>query len=271
MEDLKNLGTAAPAASAGQSGSVDAPIKSLNAVPTAGAGQSAVADGQTAAAPAASAAAEQAKPAQTREENAAFARMRRELEKSQAALDRYKSMGAVVQRESGLHSDDPDDIRRELLARREGVTADTIRQREEQEAQRYKEQMQRDPQYLAAQNELSFYRQQAASAQRQQDLAELKAKYPADNIDESTLGEQYAKLRSAGVDNLHAYAAIRDVAAAEEAGKKPTPPDTGAVGQAPDPEIEYYTPEEVDKLTTKQLDDPQIMEKVMKSMTKWKK
>ncbi len=34
---------------------------------------------------------------------------------------------------------------------------------------------------------------------------------------------------------------------------------------------EYYSPEEVDRLSGRELDDPKIMERVMKSMTKWKK
>lgn len=268
MEDLKNLETAALAANAGQSGTVDAQTtESPNTAIPVGAGQSAVADGQ---AQAASAPAEN-KPAQSREENSAFARMRRELEQTKADLARYQSMSRAVGEVTGARSEDPDDLRRELLARRDGVSADDIRRREEQDAQRYREQMQRDPQYLAAQNELSFYRQQAANAQRQQDLAELKAKYPADTIDEATLGEQYVKLRSAGVDNLHAYAAIRAVKDVTEAEKQPVPPDTGTVGAATEQQPDFYTPEQVDQLTPKQLDDPKIMEKVMKSMTKWKK
>lgn len=273
METTENLGTSAAAESAGQSGTVDAQtIESPNAEIPASAGRPEIADGQTQAAePAEAPATAGQKPAQTREENAAFARMRRELDQNKAELARYKAMSRAVGEATGTRSEDPDEIRWSVQAQREGVSPDIIRQREAAEKQRVQDQLKNDPEYIRVQQELVYYRQQTAKQQQERDIEELRAKYPADKIDLATLDEQYVKLRVAGVDNLHAYAAVRAVKGITEAEKKPVPPDTGAVGAAAEQQPDFYTPEQVDQLTQKQLDDPKIMEKVMKSMTKWKK
>lgn len=55
-------------------------------------------------------------------------------------------------------------------------------------------------------------------------------------------------------------------------GQAPKKPDsTGSTrSTTPDNQIkEYYTPEEVDKLSSKDLDNPTILERVMKSMKRW--
>ena len=273
MEITENLGTtAAPAAeSAGRSEIVDAQSENLNAAETAGAGQPEVADGRTAAGSEnVAAAAEAQKPKQGREENAAFKQMRQRIDALESENRKYKSMADVVGTDLGVRSSDPETLRIELQARREGVTPDVVRAREITERQRYREQLNSDPEFIAAQTQLRYYRQELARRQREQDVAELQAKYPADKIDADSLGEQYAKLRAAGVDNLTAYAAVRTVSEMAAAQQPAPPPDTGAVGTAAEQEKDFYTPEEVDRLTSKQLDDPKIMEKVMKSMTKWK-
>lgn len=59
----------------------------------------------------------------------------------------------------------------------------------------------------------------------------------------------------------------------KEAEKKTPPASTGSVrntAKTTDKYREDYTPEEVSKLTTKDLDDPKLMKAVEKSMEKWK-
>lgn len=75
-------------------------------------------------------------------------------------------------------------------------------------------------------------------------------------------------LRSAGVDAKTAFAVVRERAKAQAL---PAPPSTGSAGTYAPPVKEFYTSEEVDRLTSKDLDNPQIMEKVLKSMSQWKK
>ena len=250
---------------AGQGEVVDAQLESQSAQPPAG--QSETVDGQadTAQEPTASA----AKP-QTRAENAAFARMRRELEQSRAEVERYKRLSSVIQKEAEIASQDPDDIRRAIQARNEGVDPAVIRMREEDAERQAQERLKADPAYKKSIDELNFYKGEYLKSLREKDVDALRKAYPDENITMESLPADYVNLRAAGVENLTAYEAVRAVKAKAEASKKPTPPDTGAVGTGKT-EPEFFTPEEVDRLTDQELDDPKIMAKVMKSMSKWKK
>lgn len=99
------------------------------------------------------------------------------------------------------------------------------------------------------------------------ELRTLQQHDPTANLTAITeLGEDYAKLRRAGVSAVAAYEAVK-----YRRAKGEIPPDTGALGSDRAQEKEFYTPEEVDRLSSRELDDPKIMERVMRSMTKWKK
>ena len=63
---------------------------------------------------------------------------------------------------------------------------------------------------------------------------------------------------------MTAYAAMQQ---AKQATAKPVPPVMGAVNQTP-AEKEFYTSEELDRLTDKDLDDPSIFARAMRSMTR---
>ena len=67
--------------------------------------------------------------------------------------------------------------------------------------------------------------------------------------------EKFVKLK--GADNL------------KKTGKKTA--STGSVKDSGASDLkDYYSPDDVDKLSDKDLDNPEIMERVRKSMTKWK-
>lgn len=250
---------------AGQGEVVDAQIENQNA--QASAGQSESVDGHEGTEQASAATA--ARP-QSRVENAAFARMRRELEQSRAEVERYKRLSSIIRKEAEIESQDPDDIRRAIQARNEGVDPAVIRLREEDAERQAQERLKADPAYKQSMDELNFYKGEYLKSLREKDVDALRKAYPEDNITMENLPADYVSLRAAGVENLTAYEAIRAAKAKSEASKKPSPPDTGAVGTG-STEPEFYTPEEVDRLSDKQLDDPKIMAKVMKSMSKWKK
>ena len=259
MENLENLGTAVETTESAGMGEVVSAQNETSNGNTPDAGQAEVVGGQS----------EAVKTPQSKEDNTRFKQMRQRMEELQRENARYREMAKTARETVGIASEDADDLRREMIAQREGVGADIIKAREESEQRRLADAVKNSPDFLRQQRELEYYRGIAAKHQRETDLAELKSKFPADGIESTeSLGVQYAKLRLAGVDNLTAYAAVR---ATKQADTKPTPPDTGAVGNGGTPERDYYTPEEVDKLTPKQLDDPKILDKVMKSMTKWKK
>ncbi len=67
--------------------------------------------------------------------------------------------------------------------------------------------------------------------------------------------------------NLAAYNAVR---AAASANKTPPPPEIGSLNTQNGREKDFYSPEEVDRLSKKELGDPRIWSIVRKSMTRWK-
>ena len=99
------------------------------------------------------------------------------------------------------------------------------------------------------------------------ELRSLQAHDPAANLTSiAERGDDYVRLRKAGVSATSAYEAVK-----YRRAKSEIPPDTGALGSDRAQEKEFYTPDEVDRLSSRELDDPKIMERVMRSMTKWKK
>lgn len=104
----------------------------------------------------------------------------------------------------------------------------------------------------------------------EQDLSTIKAVYP--ELKESSvweLGDVYIRLMAGGaVDAVTAYEAQR---AYNSRQSRPAPPSLGpAASGGLKPEKEFYTPEEVDRLTSEDYDNPKIMKRVRKSMTMWK-
>lgn len=207
---------------------------------------------------------EPAKPQQTPEENAAFARMRREQEQSKREAEAYKKQAErMAQAVSKFgYQGNPDDIADQIEAAATGKPLSQVRA----------ERIQREQQMTAAQQavvERDLYKQQLLEFQvktaMEKDLAAIR------KIDKSIkslddLGSEFATLVSSGVDAETAYFAVK---AKEQATTKPKPKDIGAIGSGTK-EKDYYTPDEVDKLTDAELDDPKIRAKVRKSMTKWK-
>lgn len=206
---------------------------------------------------------EPAKPKQTAEENAAFAAMRRQLEAERKEKARLESL--VNGFKSGLkpqgYDGNDEDIVAKLNAEAQGVSVDEYKtQMRKAEAERSRE--------AELKAKLDEYERKEQERQLTDDLNAIKKAFPdvkAASVWE--LGDKYiALMRTGEVDALTAYRAIR------EAEAKPAPPSIGSVKSTPvQAEKEFYTSEEVDQLTPKQLDDPKIMQKVMASMTKWKK
>lgn len=207
---------------------------------------------------------EPAKPQQTPEENAAFARMRREQEQAKREAEAYKKQAErMAQAVSKFgYQGNPDDIADQIEAAATGKPLNQVRAEREQ----------REQQITAAQQaavERDLYKQQLIEFQvktaMEKDLAAIR------KIDKSVkklddLGPEFVSLVSSGVDAETAYFAVK---AKEHATTKPKPKDIGAIGSGTK-EKDYYTPDEVDRLTDQELDDPKIRAKVRKSMTKWK-
>lgn len=207
---------------------------------------------------------EVAKPQQTPEENAAFARMRREQEQARREAEAYRKQAErMAQAVSKFgYQGNPDDIADQIEASATGKPVDQIRAERLQ-----REQAMTSAQQAAAERDL--YKQQLIEFQvktaMEQDLKKIRS------IDKSVkklddLGPEFASLVNSGVDAETAYFAVK---AKEQAYIKPKPKDIGAIG-AGTKEKDYYTPDEVDRLTDEEMNDPKIRAKVRKSMTKWK-
>ena len=118
-------------------------------------------------------------------------------------------------------------------------------------------------------------RQQLTEYQRREDqrildddLKEIKRLNPGETAKSILdLGPQFLALRAAGVDTQTAYNAINQT---RQQNTKPAPPEIGAVNTSTPKEKDYYSPEEVDRLSEKDLENPRVMEAVQRSMTKWR-
>lgn len=162
----------------------------------------------------------------------------------------------------------PEEIADSIEAAQRGIPISQLRQeRQTQEAQ-VLERVQQHPEFLRATQEAQSLRGMIYEQIRQQDLKELKKADPTLRIQSvGELGEDYLRLRASGVGNLAAFEAVK-AAQQDKAPKKP--PEIGGVNRASSREKDYYSPEEVDRLSPAQLDDPGIWERVRKSMTRWK-
>lgn len=78
-----------------------------------------------------------------------------------------------------------------------------------------------------------------------------------------SLGGDFIRLIENGVDASVAYSAVKR---ATEGKVTPKPPATGAVGRSESPENRYYTSKELDRLTSRDLENPAVFRKAMESL-----
>ena len=203
------------------------------------------------------------KPVQPRSVNQQFKAQRRENERQQLAAAQAENKRLMEALGHFGYQGTADDIIVALEAQRKGISPEEYRSQQEQDAARYKEAMQNDPEYLELKAKADQFEQMAFENVFKEDLAAIKKAFPdvkAKTVDD--LGMQFTALRANGVDAVTAYAAVQK---GIEATKKPVPPVMGALNKTP-AEKEFYTSEEIDNLTDKQLDDPAIWARVMRSL-----
>lgn len=206
----------------------------------------------------------ESRPQQTAEENARFAAARREAEAEARAI-RAQNDRLLQALNAYGYEGSPEEIADTLLAQTQNISVEEARAvREAEEANNTKlAQMQ-------AENE--FYRSKAIQAAMAEDLSKLKSTYPEDKTiqnlkDINDLGQEYFALLGALNDPTLAYDALQIKKNRET---KPVPKDIGATNASSGKEKDFYTPDEVDKLTEADYEkNPKLWGVVRKSMLKW--
>lgn len=117
--------------------------------------------------------------------------------------------------------------------------------------------------------QLEQYRAKDITKQMSDDLAEIKAIDPSITSLED-LPQSFIALRFNSVAPMSAKEAFIAVREIEKQTKQPKPPSMGSMTGTGSHEAEFFTNEELNKLTKAQLSDPKIMEKAKKSMARLK-
>jgi len=220
---------------------------------------------------------EPAAPArQSRSENAAFAAARREAEaQARAAQAQAQQLETQNRRlmealgQYGYQADDPLALADQLEAQARQMTVDQVRAERARREQELQAALEGSPQMRQLKAEGEALRQQLAQRQFADDLAAIK-KYNKDEKarDITDLGVTFLQARAMGMDTLAAY----DLVVKErERSAPPKPPEIGRVASAAGAEPEFYTSEELDRLTSQDLDDPVKLKRAMASLPRLKK
>lgn len=218
------------------------------------------------------------KPQQSKQENDKFAQLRREKEAARAEaaalkaeIEKYK---ASAKKEGyGASSNNPRETKQADLSEKGGED-EHASESEKSENNQLEEIIKSHPRLQELENKVKSYEKELQKAQFSKDLAEIKSKFP-DETAESVLdlGEEYIRLRAAGISNLVAYGAIMQTRERAEIKPEEAPkPESGAVGNAGESEKEILTESELDKLSKSELlGNPSLLEKAIKSLTRLKK
>ena len=122
---------------------------------------------------------------------------------------------------------------------------------------------------LARASELEKYKEQSdiylsklVDGRMQADLEAIQKLDPT-VTDLESLGGEFLRVIENGVDAKVAFSAVR---AANEGSLSRRPPETGAVGVAEEAQCEFFSSKELDRLTSRDLENPLIFKKAMKSL-----
>lgn len=212
---------------------------------------------------------------QSAEDNSKFAKMRRDMEAaSKKAADLEKQLAEHDKLSKALeevygYKGSPSQMRDMLIANDRGISVEQLQAERAQEEAKLKDMVKNDPTYQEAIAERDRLQNVLVRDRMARDLETLKALHPDIKVDSvEDLGEDFGKLIGLGWSAIEAYSAIQ---AKENSNKKEPPPSTGSVKSQAAAEKEYYSPEDVDRITRDDLrKDPTLMDKIKRSMAKWK-
>lgn len=206
------------------------------------------------------------------ERDAAFARMRRDAQAAKAEAERVKKEAERLKQAVSLYGFQgrtADEIADALEAQKRGISVDALRMEKLQKQAELQKALESSPMKKQLEAENQQLKKTLSERIYKEDMETIQKAYPecaAKSVFE--LGDDFVRLRAAGVSPIVAYEAVHG---AKMKTTKPAPPSTGSVKSSAPAGRDYFTPDEVDRLTSRQLDDPNVMDKVLKSMAKWKK
>lgn len=211
------------------------------------------------------------------EKDAAYASMRRSME--QAQKEREESLKQIealkAERERLTNSfglfgfkGNVDEIEDQAKAHYTGKSVEEVRNERLQAQKMFEEQQRREQENIAKDNQIRDLQKQLYARILGDDLRAIQAKDPSiKSLDD--LGKEFSIMRANGLSLEVAYNAIKQ---AREESKKTPPPEMGKVNATQKADKTYYTEAEVDAMIAandKALDNPSVIAKIRKSMTKW--
>ena len=238
-------------------------------------------------------------PTQTKEENAAFAAMRRRAEQAERDRDAARRQADELSKhaegygklrqtlEGVLQSplpDDPDAAVDAFNASQWGVSLDEARTRRLASEAKQLRALEQNPAYKQLLAEKKALEAKAAEAERHMILAAIQR--DVDAIANAYPDAQIKRIEDMDNDTRDAYVALMRtnkyrgkpveafalLTGREAPGKKAAPPSTGAIrSTVVEQPKDFYTPEEVDRLTDADYKrNPKLLDIIQKSMTKWR-
>lgn len=211
---------------------------------------------------------------QRRNQDAAFAEMRRRYEEAERRSQQIQAQLARttgVLREMGFRGDTDDYVIDSALAHMQGRSVEDVRA-ERLSAQQA--QFQKD----ALVNEIQELRGREAARMEEYDIS-VFSKLDPDIKSMADIGAKYPEYFTA----LQRYAGTQEFLKPElretlfraametrQSKEATVPPKIGKVNVKTETERDYFTNKELDNLTGKELDDPVLLEKAIKSLTKLK-
>lgn len=213
-------------------------------------------------------------PIQSKEDNAKFADMRRKMEaasKRSEALEKesadHKSLMQAIGDVYG-YSGTPSQVRDMILANDRGISVEQLNAERAAQEARTRKLVESDPEYQRTLQENQRLRDAVIHDRMAKDLETLKTANPDLKIESlEELGEDFEKLIGLGWNAKEAYAAMQ---AKTKANQKTPPASTGSIKTPQVAEKEFYTSEEVDRITREDLrKNPSLMDKIKRSMARW--
>ena len=212
------------------------------------------------------------------ERDAAYASMRRSMEQAQKEREEFQRQNEALMAERerltnsfGLFGfkGNVDEIEDQAKAHYTGKSVEEVRNERLQAQKVFEEQQRREQENIAKDNQIKDLQKQLYSRILDDDLKKIQAIDPTvKSLDE--LGDKFMKLMvSGGWTAEDAYHAVKSIGTANQ---KTPPPEMGKVNATQKADKTYYTEAEVDAMIAandKALDNPSVLAKIRKSMTKW--